>query len=48
MAIGQAGGTLAALSALDPARCRANAFPYETLRVRLLADNAFLGETPGQ
>ncbi len=43
MAIGQAGGTLAALSALDPDERPANAFPYELIRSRLLADGAFLG-----
>jgi len=48
MAIGQAGGTLAALSALDPAGCPANAFPYAKLREQLIADGAFLGETPGR
>jgi len=43
MAIGQAGGTLAALSALDSEKRPANVFPYELVRARLLADGAFLG-----
>lgn len=42
MAIGQAGGTLAALAALDPEKHPANAFPIETLRERLLQDGACL------
>ena len=43
MAIGQAGGTLAGLAALDAEGRPANAFPYALLRERLLADGACLG-----
>ena len=44
MAIGQAGGTLAALSVLGKSTTPANTFPYEILRAKLEADGAFLGE----
>lgn len=43
MAIGQAGGTIAALSALDPEKTPANRFPYQRVRETLLANGAFLG-----
>ena len=44
MAIGQAGGTLAALSALDASGRPANAYPYTLVRERLLNDGASLPE----
>jgi len=43
MAIGQAGGTLAALSALDPQGRPPARFPNAAVRERLLRDGAFLG-----
>lgn len=44
MAIGQAGGTLAGLSALDPDERPPARFPYAAVRKRLLEDGAYLGE----
>lgn len=43
MDIGQPRGTLAARSALDSDKRPGNAFPYELVRARLLADGVFLG-----
>jgi hypothetical protein len=47
MAIGQAAGTLAALSALDPEGRPPSRYPATLVRERLLADGAFLGRTTG-